>query len=129
MISKVKAIFGRASDAMLRSYWKDYTRDPKDPDEIPGDRGEASDGKYVGLSEYRKYEDYRIPALERVYKMSAFNLNNNSCYSYFGIEELWRVNYTYLNVNEVNHTVNHESSDKWKVDDMFFTTMRSSWID
>ena len=114
----------------LYDYWNTYTRDPKDPKEIPGDRGEINDdGQYVGKSEYRKDEDYRIPAFERVYNMSTFKLNTNSCYSYFDIEELWRVNYLYLNVDEINHTVNREASDNWKVDDMFFVKERALWID
>ncbi len=133
---KVDAIFSRASDKPLIDYWKTYTRDPKDPAEIPGDRGGTTDdGQYVGLSEYRMNEDYRIPALERVYKAhDAFNLNTGSMYSYFQIPELWRVNYTYLNVDEINHTVDGEpvtddSLYHWKVEDMFFTTTRAEWID
>ena len=131
---KVDAIFSRASDKPLIDYWKTYTRNPKDPAEIPGDRGGTTDdGQYVGLSEYRMNEDYRIPALERVYKAhDAFNLSTDSMYSYFQIPELWRVNYTYLNVDTVNHIVNRkdaEESGLWKVDDMFFTKERAAWID
>ena len=131
-ISKVNSLWSRASDKMLLDYWNTYTRDPKDPEEIPGDRGEASNNKYVGLSEYRKYEDYRIPALERVYQMSTFNLKADSCYSFFQIPDLWRVNYTYLNVDEINHTLNRDDAEEsglWKVDDMFFTTIRAGWVD
>lgn len=119
----------------LSDYWNTYTREPKDPAEIPGDRGGTNDaGQYVGLSEYRKNEDYRIPIWERVYYKKVFNLSDNSYYSYFDIEELWRVNYTYMNVDEFNHTVNRQPSTdtsryKWKVDDMFFTTVRAGWID
>ena len=131
---KVDAIFSRASDKPLIDYWKTYTRNPKDPAEIPGDRGGTTDdGQYVGLSEYRMNEDYRIPALERVYKAhDAFNLSTDSMYSYFQIPELWRVNYTYLNVDTVNHIANRkdaEESGLWKVDDMFFTKERAAWID
>ena len=68
--------------------------------------------------------------------MTTFNLSDSdsgdsgkSYYSYFDIEELWRVNYTYLDVDEINHTVDREPSDKWQVEDMFFTTTRSGWID
>lgn len=131
---KVDAIFSPASDKPLIDYWTKYTRDPKDPAEIPGDRGGTTDdGQYVGLSEYRMNEDYRIPALERVYKAhDAFNLSTDSMYSYFQIPELWRVNYTYLNVDTVNHIANRkdaEESGLWKVDDMFFTKERAAWID
>ncbi|MBE8953116.1 MAG: hypothetical protein SR1Q7_08230, partial [Quinella sp. 1Q7] len=135
IIKRMNSIWGRASDAMLRDYWTKYTRAPKDPAEIPGDRGGTSGEQYVGLSEYRMNEDYRIPALERVYKAyDAFNLSTDSMYSYFQIPELWRVNYTYMNVDEINHTVNRvpvndESPYDWKVEDMFFTTTRAGWID
>ena len=71
--------------------------------------------------------------------MSKFNLRENasdglknSFYSFFQIEELWRVNYIYLNVNEAKQTVNRDPSNaeyNWKVADMFFTTKRASWID
>ncbi|MBR2733368.1 MAG: hypothetical protein IKD80_03850, partial [Selenomonadaceae bacterium] len=131
---KVTNFFGNPENKPLIDYWTKYTRDPKDPAEIPGDRGGTTDdGQYVGLSEYRMNEDYRIPALERVYKAhDAFNLNTGSMYSYFQIPELWRVNYTYLNVDTVNHIANRkdaEESGLWKVDDMFFTKERAAWID
>ena len=72
--------------------------------------------------------------------MTTFNLSDSdsgdsgkSYYSYFDIEELRRVNYTYLNVDEFNHTVNgktpEETGNRWKVRDMFFTTTRAAWID
>lgn len=72
--------------------------------------------------------------------MKTFNLSDSdsgdsskSYYSYFDIEELRRVNYTYLNVDEINHTVDRktpeETGDTWQVEDMFFTTTRSGWID
>ncbi len=138
--SKAERVFGLASEAPLRDYWKTYTRYPNGtpetdradevPPELPGDKKpNIVDGKYRGNSEYRLYEDYRIPALERVYKRSTFNLNEESYYSYFDIEELWRVNYTYLNVDEFNHTVDRKESDNWKVEDMFFTAKRAAWID
>lgn len=132
---KVTNFFGNPENKPLINYWEKYTRAPKDPAEIPGDRGGTNDGQYVGLSEYRMNEDYRIPALERVYKAhDAFNLSTDSMYSYFQIPELWRVNYTYLNVDTVNHIVNRKPVDEnslydWKVDDMFFTKERSAWID
>ena len=126
----------------LSDYWNTYTREPKDPEEIPGDRGTIDElnNRYVGRSDYRKDEDYRVPAFERVYQMKTFNLSDSdsgdsgkSYYSYFDIEELWRVNYTYLNVDEINHTVDRktpeETGDTWQVEDMFFTTTRSGWID
>ena len=116
----------------LSVYWNTYTRDPKDPEEIPGDRGKIENGKYIGRSDYRKYENYRIPAFERVYKSEkAFNLSTDSRYSYFDIEELWRVNYTYLNVDGIHHIVNREpvENDTWDVKDMFFTKKRAEWID
>lgn len=132
------------SNSVLGNYWNEYTRYQNGakegtpnyntkPEELPDDHGQITDdGKYVGSSEYHKYEDYRIPALERVYKMSTFNLNTDSCYSYFDIKDLERVNYKYLNVNEVYENVlpNNENGDEyWKVDDMFFTTIRAKWVD
>ena len=117
----------------LNNYLKEYTRQPN-ANEIPGD-----DEYYVGSSAYRKYEDYRIPVLERVYKKSTFGinatlaLNEDSCYSYFDIEDLWRVNYLYMNVDELNHKLLREKlpegNNRWKVDDMFFTYKRAKWID
>ena len=125
------------SNPTLSAYYDEYTREPNNPDdlnnsvrdpdkpkEIPGD-----DGEYIGKSSYRQNEHYRIPALERVYKKSTFDLRDDSCYSFFDIDELWRVNYTYLNVDEINKKVNRVDSDKWKVDDMFFTYKRAAWID
>lgn len=120
------------TNATLSSYWNEYTRAPKDPEEIPGDKGRVNNGQYVGNSSYRVDQDYRIPALERVYFESTFNLSADSFYSYFDIDDLWRINYTYMNVNEFNHTVNGETiteGELWKVDDMFFTTTRAKWID
>lgn len=52
---------------------------------------------------------------ERVYKSSAFDLAADSHYDSFGIKTLKRNVYTYL---DKNNSV-----------DMFFTTMRASWID
>ncbi len=126
----------------LTDYWNTYTRYPNGtpgttnadvtPREIPGDKGGTTeDGQYVGSSEYRKYEDYRIPALERVYLNTTFNLDSDSRYSYFQISDLKRVNYRYLNVDELNHTVDGEPAkdNEWDVKDMFFTTTRAKWID
>ncbi|MBQ6131109.1 MAG: hypothetical protein IJL12_02040, partial [Selenomonadaceae bacterium] len=112
-------------------------------EEQPGDPGRITDnGKYVGTSGNRVKEEYKIPVLERVYYPSVknsegveigFNLSSDSCYSYFQIEELKRVNYTYLNVDELNEIVEsnnpNEDEDAWKVVDMFFTTRRGKWID
>ncbi|MBO4401190.1 MAG: Tad domain-containing protein [Selenomonadaceae bacterium] len=120
------------STPTLGTYWSNYTRDPKDPEEIPSDRGTVtSSGKYVGSS-YRARADYRIPALERVYNRSTFNLSEDSCYSFFYIDELWRVNYTYMNVDEFGLTVNRvvpDNDSQLKVEDMFFVYNRAAWID
>ena len=56
-------------------------------------------------------------SLEVVYYSSAFNLKDDSHYSYFGISELERVVYTYLNKPDDN------------IVDMFYTTRRASWMD
>lgn len=138
----------------LYNYWNTYTRYPNGtdgapnkyvkPEEMPGDAGVVNDSdKYVMDTHKvsRLNQDYRIPAFERVYLMSAFNLKEgdknaddydpqkDSFYSYFDIDSLKRVNYLYLNVNEIKHTVNGVASPDWKVDDMFFTTIRAGWID
>lgn len=128
-----------SSGTTLNAYWNTYTRDPKEvPRELPLDytpNNEAlSEGKYRGNSTSHKDKDYRIPALERVYEaQKAFNLSTDSCYSYFGIEDLWRINYVYLDVDEVNKKVLYSTDNiddyNWKVDDMFFTTKRAEWID
>ena len=132
------------TDAVLRDYWNNYTRYPNGtpdapnvsvkPEEIPNDPGTIKNGKYVGLSSKvsRLNKDYRIPAFERVYLKSletTFDLSEDSYYSFFNIDDLWRVNYTYLNVDENDHTVDRDPSTDWKVDDMFFTTIRAAWID
>lgn len=104
----------------------EVTRAPKDPEEIPKDRGTVRDGKYRRTSTASRDKDYRIPAYEVVYKAKeAFNLSTESCYSYFHIDELVRVNYLYLNNDELNHI----PADNWDVKDMFFTTVRADWID
>ena len=62
-------------------------------------------------------------------------MNMDSYYSYFLIPNLKRINYLYLNVNELKGTVNGQSAvynGKDPIifaDDMFFTTKRASWID
>ena len=123
------------ANSSLSYYYETYTRDPKNPEELPSDNEYGQngrrivDGKYRGWDEAHLTRDYRIPALERVYKMSTFKLNSNSCYSYFDIEELKRVNYLYLNVDEINEVNISDSNLDWKVEDMFFTTTRSGWID
>ena len=108
------------SDELLHDYWSTYTR-ATNSDEKPEDLGKIIDGKYRGSSAGHSKKDYLIPALERVYNMKkCFNLSEDSGYSYFQIEELKRVNYLYLNVNEL-------AGDH--VEDMFFTTKRAGWID
>ncbi len=122
----------------------EYTITGYPVEEQPGDPGRTTDsGKYVGTNGNRVKELYKVPALERVYYPSVkdkannreigFNLSSDSCYSYFQIEELKRVNYTYLNVDELNERVDssnpNEDKDAWKVDDMFFTEKRGKWID
>lgn len=134
LISKAEwtGIFALASTANLRAYWNTYTRYPNGappraderPIEIPRDEGLIEKGRYIGKTNAHKNEDYRIPALERIYLKSTFNLREDSYYSYFNIPELKRVNYTYLNVDELNG--NPESN---LIEDMFFTTRRASWID
>ena len=105
----------------LLDYYKKYTREPKDPEEIPLDEGTVINGLYRSLDNKHQNEDYRIPAFERVYKNSAFNLSGDSRYSYFQIESLGRINYNYMNVDELG-----KDDD---VKDMFFTTIRAAWID
>lgn len=112
-----------------------YTRATNEHEQ-PEDPGQFIDGKWRRTSTANNDRDYKIPELERVYYKSAFNLSEDSKYSYFQIEELERINYTYLNVDELNKKVKNQSSGKWedseelwKVDDMFFTTERASWID
>lgn len=98
---------------------------PTNDKEQPDDLGIGKRLKTTG-----KNQDYRMPGWEVVYKKlpdspRAFDLSKDSCYSYFQIKELQRVNYLYLNVNELEK----EPQDRWKVDDMFFPTYRASWID
>ena len=122
---KLTGPFFAASDEDFRDYWNVYTREPNST-EIPNDTGQIrnDNGRYIYSDANHVNLDYRIPALERVYHKSTFNLSEDSCYSYFQIPELKRVNYTYLNVNELNYT-----SDKKPSDDMFFITKRAEWID
>ena len=125
-----------SSDEIIRKYVNTYTRatyaTENDDRERPLDWGEGSvngfyviDGEYRGRSNKRSKKDYRIPILERVYKNTTFNLSENLTLSYFKIPELERINYTYMNVDEVNKT----PEGKWHVVDMFFTVKRASWID
>ncbi|MBE8950510.1 MAG: hypothetical protein SR3Q1_07920 [Quinella sp. 3Q1] len=110
-------------------YWSKYTRAPKEPEELPDDyRENIVDGKYRGNSVKHLNDDYRIPVFERVYLESVFNLSADSYYSYFYIDLLERVNYRYLNVDELNGTTAYEHGTPY-VDDMFFTTVRAGWID
>ena len=119
----------------LSDYWNTYTREPKDDKEgdpeKPGDMGVIKNGLYRMDDNRYPDRDYRIPALERVYYKSVFNLSEESGYSYFFLDDLWRVNYTYLNVDEFEHTVNRKTRSDWDEfrDDMFFTTTRAEWID
>ena len=62
---------------------------------------------------------YRIKSEENVYKREAFNLSNDSYYNSFNIPELERKVYTYLD----GYLTGTPSPD------MFFTTLRASWID
>ncbi len=121
-------------------YYNAYTR-PAHDDDHPYEKGmidypvDDSTGKYRGSTEARTKEDYLIPALERVYypsvkkdnKEVGFGLSEDSCYSYFGVEEFRRVNYYYLNVNELDKDENGKFDRHVK--DMFFTTKRASWVD
>ena len=89
----------------------------------PDDRGWNK--KTKNLDTGSKDKDYRIPEYEVVYKKDAFGLSSESRYSYFQIPQLRRINYTYMNVDELNE----KPVGKWDVEDMFFTTRRASWID
>ena len=128
-----------ASDSTSQAYFGTYTR-PTNANEQPHDPGNDGEGGiYRGSTNNHAYKDYMIPSLERVYLADkCFNLNAatgsdvdaaGSMYSYFQVDDLVRMNYLYLNVDELNHTVNSAPSDKWDVKDMFFTTKRASWID
>ena len=134
---KINSLFGKATDKDLRDYYNVYTREPNS-DEQPGDPGKIVDGRYVYNDVNHETLDYRIPALERVYKKSTFNLKEydgsksekydirkDSFYSYFGIKDLYRINYTYLNRNELEYS----EGKKYPSADMFFTEKRSEWID
>lgn len=134
---KINSLFGKATDNDLRDYYNVYTREPNS-DEKPGDPGKIVDGRYVYNDVNHETLDYRIPALERVYKKSTFNLKEydgsksekydireDSFYSYFGIKDLYRINYTYLNRNELEYS----EGKKYPSADMFFTEKRASWID
>ena len=108
------------------SYKDEYYRATND-DEQPDDPSVYKTLKDKVTGEMK---DYRDLSLEIVYyKDKAFNLGDDSYYSYFQIPSLRRINYIYLNVNELDHTVNDKPSDKYQVNDMFFTTKRASWID
>ena len=93
--------------------------------EQPGDAGRIYNDKYRGTSGNRVKQEYKIPVYERVYYKSVFNLSEESTYSYFQVDEFKRVNYTYLNVDEINNIPIGAS----QVQDMFFTTRRAKWID
>ncbi len=102
--------------------------------EQPGDPGRIYNDKYRGTSGNRVKQEYKIPVYERVYYKSVFNLSEKSTYSYFQVENFRRVNYTYLNVDEINNLPtdvdgNDKIVDFSKVQDMFFTTRRAKWID
>ena len=112
-----KLPFGLASKADFNAYWNKYTRETKNPEEFPID-----DSFYLGKNGRHAYNAYRIPVFERVYSKSCFNLSDDSRYSYFQIQQLQRTNYNYMEVNELK-------DDSKKVEDMFFTSIRASWID
>lgn len=102
------------------------TRPTKNPEEYPDDYEFQKKLHNLASGEL---QDYRILDLEVVYKKKdAFNLSEDSYYSYFQIPALKREVYTYLNVDEVNGTTEYKLG-KSQVDDMFFTTKRASWID
>ena len=76
----------------------------------------GSNETLAGVSIESAITAYKAQHLDKevVYKMSAFNLGNNSHYDWFDVPELKRNVYTYLNAkNSV---------------DMFFTTIRSRWV-
>ena len=117
-------------------YFNIYTRETNE-NEQPDDDGKVDGDKYRLSKPGPKQEDmdYKIPVVERVYKAKeAFNLSEESRYSYFDIANFVRENYTYLNVDELNHLAekndeliyNEELSN---VKDMFFTTKRAGWMD
>lgn len=114
-------------DSSVSKYFSYYTRETNS-NEQPIDRGTSdnSEGNYRRTSVGHSDNDYKIPALERVYyPQNTYDLSTDSRYSYFNISNLKRVNYTYMNVDELNNLPEGKSDVK----DMFFTTKRASWID
>ena len=69
------------------------------------------------------FDDY-----EKIYKLTAFNLNTSSYYDSFQVDSLKRNVYTYLD-NYLTHRDNDPDNDKPYSTDMFLTTIRSTWID
>ena len=123
----IKLVMNKKGDVQTKpldagSYFKVY--DVKEDYEFqPDDRGWSK--KIRDLETGKKTKDYRLPEYERIYYKTAFNLSEDSCYSYFQIPELRRRNYTYMNVDELNHI----PAGRWSVEDMFFLTRRANWID
>ena len=106
------------------------TRPTKNPEEYPDD---DKFKKKITNPVTGEVHDYRVKDLEVVYKKMtddprAFDLSEDSCYSYFQITSLHREIYTYLNVNVLTETTEYRKGN-WKVDDMFFVTKRAGWID
>ena len=90
--------------------------------ELPA--GSYKQNPYLPLdADWEKIVDghpYRIKSEENVYEREeAFNLSNDSYYNSFNIPELKRKVYTYLD----GYLTENPSPD------MFFTTLRASWID
>lgn len=98
---------------------KDYKFQPND---------KRFDAKTDDLETGERTKDYRLSEYEVLYHKSAFNLSADSCYSYFQIPSLHRINYEYMNVDELNQT-SEKPGSSWDVEDMFFTTRRANWID
>lgn len=74
--------------------------------------------------DFEYFDDY-----EKIYKMNnAFNLSTDSYYDSFQLESLKRNVYTYLD-NYLTHRDNDPENNKPYSIDMFFTTIRSTWLD
>ena len=75
---------------------------------------------YNDDSEDSEFKKKYYPTYEFAYNLSAFNLSDDSFYSSFGIPELERKIYNYLD--------NYTDATKTNAVDMIFTTIRSKWI-
>ena len=73
--------------------------------------------------DFEYFDDY-----EKIYKLTTFNLNSSSYYDSFQLESLKRNVYTYLD-NYLTHRDNDPENNKPYSIDMFFTTIRSTWLD